>query len=127
MELGAAAQSFTFCVRRKLTPMPFSLGLFGDWGSGKSYFIGLLHKQIEGITSTLDPTTNLKKSAATIEMEEKVFHRKVVQIHFNAWHYLDTSLWANLVCEIFDNLFKELIAREDTPNEKVEKLKKKLT
>jgi len=105
------ARQMAQLICAKLTPMPFSLGLFGDWGSGKSYFIGLLHHEIEEIT----------------KQEEKVFHRKVVQIHFNAWHYLDTSLWANLVCEIFDNLFKELIAREDTPNEKVEKLKKKLT
>jgi len=106
----AYAQQMAKLICAKLTPMPLSLGLFGDWGSGKSYFIGLLHKEIEDLTKKAD----------------KAFHRKVVQIHFNAWHYLDTNLWANLVCEIFDNLFHELVAREDTPNEKVAELKKQL-
>lgn len=66
--------------------------LFGGWGSGKSCFLALLHNEV-----------------ATIKKEQdEVFHRKVVQIHFNAWHYLDTNLLAYLVCEIIDNLLKEL-------------------
>src|SRR6185503_7251618 len=27
---------------------------------------------------------------------------------FNAWHYLDANLWASLVTEIFDGLFRHL-------------------
>ena len=29
-----------------------------------------------------------------------------VQIRFNAWHYLDSNLWASLVSEIFERLFQ---------------------
>lgn len=90
------------------TPLPLSLGLFGDWGSGKSYFMRLLHREIKAL-----------------EGQTPVFCGKVVQIHFNAWHYLDTNLWANLVCEIFDSLFAKLSKRPDT-KEKVEALKKEL-
>lgn len=106
----AYARQLAQLVSAKLTPMPLSLGLFGDWGSGKSYFMGLLDHEIEQIS----------------KQQDDVFCRKVVQIHFNAWHYLDTNLWANLVCEIFDNLFRELIEGHQFPNEKVEKLKKQL-
>lgn len=91
------------------TPLPLSLGLFGDWGAGKSFFMRLLHQRIKALEGKNDACC-----------------RKVVQIHFNAWHYLDTNLWANLVCEIFDHLFQALIDRPDTPNQKVEALKKKL-
>lgn len=94
------------------THLPLSLGLFGDWGSGKSYFIRLLHQEVESLSTKGD---------------KKVFCPKVVQIHFNAWHYLDTNLWANLVCEIFDNLFSALSKRQDTNEDKVKALKKKLT
>ncbi|MEO7319189.1 MAG: P-loop NTPase fold protein, partial [Chthoniobacteraceae bacterium] len=62
----------------KKTPLPLSLGLFGDWGAGKSYFMRLLHQEIDLLSARND----------------EVFCRKVVQIHFNAWHYLDTNLWA---------------------------------
>jgi hypothetical protein len=93
------------------TPLPLSLGLFGDWGAGKSYFMRLLHQEIDSISARKD---------------HDVFCRKVVQIHFNAWHYLDTNLWANLVCEIFDNLFQSLTDREGASKAKVEQLKKKL-
>jgi hypothetical protein len=29
------------------TPMPLSLGIFGEWGSGKSYFMGLLREEVD--------------------------------------------------------------------------------
>jgi hypothetical protein len=32
------------------------------------------------------------------------FCRQIVQIEFNAWHYLDSNLWASLVTHIFDEL-----------------------
>lgn len=92
------------------TQLPLSLGLFGAWGSGKSFFMRLLHQKIDELAARKDD----------------VFCRKVVQIHFNAWHYLDTNLWANLVCEIFDKLFAELAGRPDTTEAQVEELKQKL-
>ncbi|MBN6039399.1 P-loop NTPase fold protein [Amycolatopsis sp. 195334CR] len=63
------------------TPLPLSVGVFGEWGSGKSYFMGLLRGEVERLTS-----------------------QDIVQIGFNAWHYADSNLWASLGDEIFRQL-----------------------
>ncbi|HEU4768325.1 MAG TPA: P-loop NTPase fold protein [Pyrinomonadaceae bacterium] len=97
-------------IAAKDTFMPLSIGLFGSWGAGKSYFMDLLDEQLRNIT----------------KQPGQVFHQQIVQIKFNAWHYLDTNLWANLVSEIFDQLFAELYEREDTTTQQVETLKKQL-
>ncbi|MCU1231058.1 MAG: hypothetical protein JWO97_3942 [Acidobacteria bacterium] len=72
---------------RKLVP-PLSIGLFGDWGSGKSFFMSMLKRQI---------AHNAGRDAET-------FYKRIVQIDFNAWHYVEANLWASLVEHIFRNL-----------------------
>lgn len=74
-------------VARSDTPLPLSIGLFGEWGSGKSYFMGLLRARVQGLSAAGDP-----------------YLRDIVQIGFNAWHYADTNLWASLGNEIFSQL-----------------------
>ena len=36
--------------------------------------------------------------------EEEKYCPNIAQIEFNAWHYIDTSLWANLITNIFEKL-----------------------
>jgi hypothetical protein len=36
--------------------------------------------------------------------DSKSFYRKIVQIEFNAWHYVEANLWASLIDHIFKNL-----------------------
>ncbi len=96
-------------ISAKDTVMPLSVGLFGPWGSGKSHFIDLLRDRVAKLPSD----------------DSKSFHNHIIQIQFNAWHYLDTNLWANLVCEIFDALFRESAGR-GVSDQKVENLKKEL-
>ena len=75
-------------IARKDTKLPLSIGLFGEWGSGKSYFMGLLRKQVKELASSGDPAYN----------------SGIVQIGFNAWSYADANLWASLGDEIFRQL-----------------------
>lgn len=72
---------------------PLSVGLFGDWGSGKSFFMRMLRERIDGI------------AGAASREKSKIFCSQIVQITFNAWFYVDHNLWATLVAEIFDKLF----------------------
>ncbi|MGH8909515.1 MAG: P-loop NTPase fold protein [Egibacteraceae bacterium] len=75
---------------RTLTP-PLAIGLFGDWGSGKSFFLRALQRRIDSLVNE-EPG------------HEPPFHRHIVQIEFNAWQYVEGNLWASLVEHIFRNL-----------------------
>lgn len=110
LKVGVYAGHLAQLIAAKDTFMPLSIGLFGAWGAGKSHFMDLLDEQLCLLT---------KKPG-------KVFHGQIVQIRFNAWHYLDTNLWANLVSEIFDQLFAKLDERKDTTATELENLKRRL-
>ena len=70
---------------------PLSIGLLGDWGSGKSFFIERLKNEVDKCKG--DPG----------------LCREVVQIEFNAWHVSDGNLWASLVTHIFEEVWKHAI------------------
>ncbi|MCL4820277.1 MAG: hypothetical protein KJ067_14110 [Vicinamibacteria bacterium] len=76
---------------RNLGP-PLAVGLFGDWGSGKSYFIQQLKERVR------------RKAILASEHPGSAYLGRIVQIEFNAWHYAEASLWASLVDHIFRNL-----------------------
>jgi len=72
---------------RKVDP-PLAIGLFGHWGSGKSFFMDKLSERI---------SFNSQK-------KENKFLKNVVQVKFNSWHYSDGNLWASLISQIFESL-----------------------
>lgn len=69
---------------------PLAIGLFGEWGSGKSFFMEKMRQRIHELDRA--------PRAADAPRGD------VVQIRFNAWHYSDSNLWASLAVEIFDRL-----------------------
>ena len=87
---------------RTLQP-PLSIGLFGHWGMGKSFFMNKLRDEIEELAASTrlpDPENAEKK----IEDTASAYYPNIVQIEFNSWHYVDSDLWASLVVHIFNNL-----------------------
>ena len=78
------------------TSPPLSIGLFGDWGTGKSFFMNRMEERI----------TKLKETARS--NPASAYCRNIVQLRFNAWHYMDTDLWASLAAEIFEGLARAL-------------------
>jgi hypothetical protein len=90
--LGVEAEAGAFArliLDERIQP-PLSIGLLGDWGSGKSFFIEQIKKQIE----------QLKGSPGLFQ--------EVVEIEFNAWHASDANLWASLVTHIFDEIWDKV-------------------
>lgn len=71
---------------------PIALGLFGNWGSGKTFFMGLVQSHAKRLT----------------DGEDRDYVRRAAQIEFNAWHYEDTNLWASIAVRVFDGLAAEL-------------------
>lgn len=83
----------------QITP-PLSVGLFGDWGSGKSFFMCKLRERVE----------QLARAASARRNRESWFcgqKGRVLQIEFNAWHYTDSDLWSSLAANVFDRLSRE--------------------
>jgi hypothetical protein len=69
---------------RELKP-PLAIGLFGDWGSGKTFVLNRIDAMITKLTGDGAPDGYLKH---------------VHVIPFNAWHYAETNLWASLVDQV---------------------------
>lgn len=81
---------------------PLAIGLFGDWGSGKSTFMAMMQAEVERI------------GAAWKDEAASPFATRVAQIRFNAWSFADANLWASLAVEIFEGLRDELARIEGT-------------
>lgn len=86
------AKAFADLICLRAAKPPLSIGLFGNWGSGKSFFMGRIKQNIKNITAEASRTEN------------SPFCGTVVPIHFNAWHYVEQNLWASLVHHIFQEL-----------------------
>jgi hypothetical protein len=56
---------------------PLAIGLFGDWGSGKSTFMAMMHQEVERIGRDWKAEANTP------------FVTNVAQIRFNAWSFSD--------------------------------------
>lgn len=82
-----AAAVAELVTARTATP-PLAVGLFGDWGEGKSHFLNLLQQEVE----------------VAARLDNPLSHTAVRQVRFNAWHYAETDLWASLVAELFAQL-----------------------
>jgi len=88
---------------------PLSIGLFGEWGSGKSFFMQRMKERVWQIAS------EARKSR--MGQKEFGYYKNIVQVEFNAWHYVEGNLWASLVEHIFSNLRLEGIGEDDIDSE----------
>ncbi|HNE09007.1 MAG TPA: P-loop NTPase fold protein [Leptospiraceae bacterium] len=94
-----AVDAFARLISSKSVHPPLSIGLFGNWGAGKSFFMNKLTKEIDRLTESM-------RSAAKngVPAKDLTFYENIVQIEFNTWHFVDANLWASLVNHIFSNL-----------------------
>jgi hypothetical protein len=102
-QFGQGLEVETLCsvmLAKDVTP-PLSIGLFGDWGTGKTFFIDMMREAVRRIAgeASVDPSSK--------------FHGRVAQITFNAWHYIDANLWASLVSHILEELVTTIAPQPD--------------
>ena len=109
--ITADVSALSSVIAAKRVVPPLSIGLFGEWGSGKSFFMQKLREQISELTA---------KARAAPKTDETPYCAKIVQLEFNAWHYVDTSLWASLADEIFEKLALEVVRSERPPDQQEE-------
>jgi WD40 repeat protein len=92
--VAADAAALANLIAAAGTRPPLSIGLFGDWGSGKTFLI----KQVQAKVRRL--------ARRSQQMPGSAYCPYVRNVEFNAWHYADANLWASLVTHIFDELAK---------------------
>src|SRR4051812_5097563 len=105
----AEADAFAYLIASRNLIPPLAIGLFGVWGSGKSFLMAKIRQRVAQLTAM----------AAGDAGRHEIWPR-VVPIEFNAWQYVETDLWAALLSRIFDELspearskLTELRARKD--------------
>ncbi len=92
--LEADANALADVIAARSTAPPLSIGLFADWGSGKSFLIRQVQKRVRELTARAARATDSAHCAHVRDVE------------FNAWHYADANLWASLATHILDELAK---------------------
>ncbi|HEY3104251.1 MAG TPA: P-loop NTPase fold protein [Pyrinomonadaceae bacterium] len=85
---------------------PLALGLFGNWGTGKSFFMARMSEEIDSLAALERENPGLTPYCSNI-----------LQIRFNAWHYLDANLWASLVSELFNRMLSAFADSKETPEQ----------
>lgn len=103
--IHAEVDAFAYLLASRGLSPPLAVGLFGDWGSGKSFYMRSMRRRIEQLTG--------REEARRSPQVELPFWKHIVQIDFNAWHYVEGSLWASLVDHIFTHL---ATSGDDPPN-----------
>ena len=96
LDIEPHVRALALLMTSKVLKPPLAVGLFGDWGSGKTYFMRALRQEVDRLT------TQARRSG--LRQHELPVYRNVAQIEFNAWHFVDTDLWASLADYIFANL-----------------------
>ncbi len=88
LDFRSDIQALASIMAYKEIKPPLAIGLFGNWGSGKSFFMSKLKQRIEELANRKSDT----------------YCQKIIQINFNSWHYSDSNLWASLITKIFEDL-----------------------
>jgi hypothetical protein len=104
LQVEAFAHRLADLIALRETKLPLAIGLFGDWGSGKSHFMNLIDRRLKAVAAIGGPQ---------LSDSSDPWCREIVPIYFNAWHYHDTNLWASLIAEIFDSLYGHLQKKPD--------------
>ena len=109
LDITKDVNAFARVVAAKSFEPPLAIALFGKWGSGKSFFMRKLKEQITKLSSN---------------KTDGIYCEGIAHIHFNAWSYMDSNLWASIVTKIFEEL-NEYISENrkvDIEKKEIEKL-----
>ncbi|WP_030154532.1 P-loop NTPase fold protein [Glycomyces sp. NRRL B-16210] len=80
---------------------PLSIGLFGGWGSGKSFFMRQMRVRVRDLA---DATERAERDARRAGPAVSAYCSSIRQVTFNAWHYAESNLWASLATHLLGNL-----------------------
>lgn len=111
LDITKDVNAFARVIAAKSFEPPLAIALFGKWGSGKSFFMRKLKEHIMKLSSN---------------KAEGIYCEGIAHIHFNAWSYMDSNLWASIVTKIFEEL-NEYISENRKVNIEKKEIEKLLT
>ncbi|MFE3794497.1 caspase family protein [Nocardia tengchongensis] len=85
------ARALAALVASKQLEPPLAIGIYGKWGSGKTFFMRRIESGVEEFTQ------------GQVRQPE-YFVERVAHVWFNAWHYARGDIWASLLEHIFCSL-----------------------
>jgi hypothetical protein len=94
VDISNEADAFAYLISSRALAPPLAIGLFGEWGSGKSFLMAKIRHRIQQLGVLAGSTSD-----ADLTIWPNIAH-----IQFNAWEYVETNLWASLLDKIFDEL-----------------------
>jgi hypothetical protein len=106
--IDRGVEALALLIASTRTDTPLSVGVFGPWGSGKSFFMRHLRKRIWGLAAReqkrVDKWIGKRQSETATADDAPLYYGQVAQVEFNAWHYNEGNLVASLVDHLFRNL-----------------------
>lgn len=102
LNVDREVEAFARLIASRNTATPLSVGVFGAWGSGKSFFMHRLRKRVATFAKL-----------GRDEGAKSKYHGGIAQVDFNAWHYSEGNLAASFVDHILRNL---RVAPDETAN-----------
>jgi hypothetical protein len=104
------ARALAALVASRAMEPPLAIGIYGKWGSGKTFLMRLIEQQINEFERSKEPGA------------KEVFEQGIAHIRFSAWHYVDANLWASLLGEIFEKLSRTPSLHEQQLQSAMEKI-----
>ncbi|RXZ48388.1 P-loop NTPase fold protein, partial [Agromyces binzhouensis] len=113
--VGEEADAFAYLIASKALVPPLAVGMFGSWGSGKSFLMARIRQRVEqlsALAAAADAAAGARTGTAAgapggdTAGATQVWPN-VVSVEFNAWQYVETDLWAALLARIFEQLSPE--------------------
>jgi hypothetical protein len=98
LDLGATISAMANLIASPDLEGNLSLGVFGNWGSGKSFFMKRLQSAISELCDYARDEAEKDPAAPP------AYWSNIVQVEFNVWHYIDANLWASLGAHLFERL-----------------------
>ncbi|MFC9919556.1 P-loop NTPase fold protein [Agromyces binzhouensis] len=111
--VGEEADAFAYLIASKALVPPLAVGMFGSWGSGKSFLMARIRQRVEQLSALAaaadaagGATAGTSAPDGAASGSTQVWPN-VVSVEFNAWQYVETDLWAALLARIFEQLSPE--------------------
>jgi hypothetical protein len=101
VSVGVEADAFAYLIASKALVPPLAIGLFGNWGSGKSFLMAKIRTRVGQLTKLAGA-----RGAGDVQVWGNIAH-----IEFNAWQYVETNLWAALLDRIFASLSPQALEK----------------